>query len=97
VWGPESSSHFQHTDGTASEFGNFCGLAPRQGRWAVSSGLRFAGSLAARAPWVSTGTSEQPRAGLDPDHLQGAALYGMQEGKAGTPSTTTLSMLKVDA
>jgi hypothetical protein len=57
---------FPTTGGTVSEFGNFCGLAPRQGRWAVRSGLRFVGSSAARVPWGSAGTSEQPRAVLNP-------------------------------
>ena len=78
--GPESGSHFQATDGIASEFGNFCGLALRQGRWAVRSGLLFARSSAARA-LVSAATREQPRAVLYPDHQQRAALYGMQEGR----------------
>jgi hypothetical protein len=58
--------------------------APGSGRWVFGS----EGALGSAA------TSEQPRAVLDPDRLQGAAWYGMQEGEAGTPSTTTLSMLK---
>jgi hypothetical protein len=94
VWEPEFWQRFP-VDGR-DRFGVWELLRPR------SPSRSLGGQLRSPVRWVFGGEGalgvhgdERTTQGWSLSRpLAGAALYGMQEGKAGTPSTTTLSMLK---